>query len=276
MIQKLPRWVSLLIALVIFGMIRTPLESTLRTQLVDSHLLSEPPARDTFMKLGQSTLMGTLGGLRPLVAVYLGLKAHNHFSYTEWDELDTTYGLITGLEPREEDHWVHWIWHIGINATANVQTSRNLTPRQRETEFNRYIQRAIQIGDDALKEHPRSADIRLQIAELYREKLKDPCEASRLYGEMIGLPDSLSYVERFHYYFMADCPGREKDAYEGLIRLYKKSENNHLPTLIVKIKKLEVLLKIPIHQWIPDQDPDELIRRQRRSGEPLPGGIRLP
>ena len=80
MIQKLPRWVSLLIALVIFGMIRTPLESTLRTQLVDSHLLSEPPARDTFMKLGQSTLMGTLGGLRPLVAVYLGLKAHNHFS----------------------------------------------------------------------------------------------------------------------------------------------------------------------------------------------------
>ncbi len=267
----------MLTALTIFGVVRIPIEKSLRSDLIEHHLLLPPPANDTLSAMSQSSLMGTLGGLRSMVAVYLTLKAYEHFSYTEWGELNKTYGLITGLEPRVEEHWVSWVWHIGINAVAYVQNEPGMTDQERKRLFDFYTQEAIKVGRRGIEQLPQSSAIRGQLAEVYREKLKDNCAVAQLYKEMIGLPDSLEYVVRFHGYFLAKCEGKEQEAYDYLMNLYRvPDKKHHLPTLIQRIKELEVKLKIPITDWIPEANPDELLRRQLRSGEPLPGGVRLP
>ena len=80
--------------------------------------------------------MGTLGGLRSLVATYLTLNAFEHFSTKSWDDLRANYLIITNLEPRDESHWVSVIWHIGINATANMEIDTRLPAFERERRFN--------------------------------------------------------------------------------------------------------------------------------------------
>jgi hypothetical protein len=93
----------------------------------------------------------------------------------------------------------------------------------------------------------------------------------------VGLPGAPGYARRFYGYFMARCPGREREAYDYLTALYREGEAQRLPTLIKEIKNLEVKLAIPSPRRIPDGDPD---RRPQKSAEKpakvLPGGIVVP
>ena len=289
-LKKCPRSLAVLAAILIFGSVRLPVETSLRADLVESHLLQPPPARTALSALSQGTLMGTLGGLRSMVAVYLVLQAYEHFGLTEWGELSSVYNLITSLEPREEFHWAHWIWHIGINAPANVELDRKLPDQERKELYDFYTTEAIRIGERALKQLPESVEIRSQMAEVYKEKLRDHCGAAKMYGEMIDLPGRLSYVIRFHGYELAKCPGREREAYQYLMGLYLDTVTNldkagqpgfidhRLPTLIATIKELEEFLEIPLARRIPDPHPDEARRRRPSTPrfERLPGGVGIP
>ncbi|NLT70976.1 MAG: hypothetical protein GXX91_09815 [Verrucomicrobiaceae bacterium] len=272
----MPRLVLAVIALAVFGVLRAPLEEDLRERLVAANLLLPPPGQGAFEQMSQSALMGTLGGLRSLVATFLTLNAFEHFSTKSWDDLRANYLIITNLEPRDESHWVAVIWHIGINATANMETDLRLPAFERERRFKEYAFQAIDLAERGLAQLPDSAAIRLQLAEVYREKLKDDCATARVYGEIIGLPEAPSYARRFYGYFMARCPGREEEAYEYLMDLYREGERQHLPTLIKEIKNLEEKLAIPSPQRIPDADPDRPQKMPKTPANVLPGGIVVP
>lgn len=274
--QKTPRLVLAVIALAAFGAARAPFEDGLRERLVASNLLLPPPGRGAFEQMSQSALMGTLGGLRSLVATFLTLNAFEHFSTKSWGELRANYLIITNLEPRDESHWVAVIWHIGINATANMETDMRLPAFERERRFKEYAFQAIDLAERGLAQLPESVAIRMQLAEVYREKLKDDCATARIYGEIIGLPGSPSYARRFHGYFMARCPGRAEEAYEYLMDLYREGERQHLPTLIKEIKNLEEKLAIPSPRRIPDADPDRPQKMPKAPANVLPGGIVVP
>ncbi|MBU6178402.1 MAG: hypothetical protein KGR69_02000 [Verrucomicrobia bacterium] len=276
LLQRVPRLLLLLLLLAIFGVVRAPVEQRLRDRLVAANLLLPPPARSAFEQMSQSALMGTLGGLRSLVATFLTLEAYDQFGVKAWDELRQTYQIITALEPRDETHWVAVIWHLGINATANMEYDERLPAFERRRRFQQYAFEAIDLAERGLEQIPESAAIRLQLAEVYREKLKDDCATSRVYGDMIGLPDAPGYVRRFHGYFMARCPGKEPQAYDYLMALYREGEQQQLPTLIKEIKTLEDKLGIPSPQRIPDADPDRPKKPARRPSNVLPGGIVIP
>ncbi|NNE92563.1 MAG: hypothetical protein HKN23_13030 [Verrucomicrobiales bacterium] len=287
-LEKYPRWIPIVAVILVFGLIRTPIEKSLRSQLIETHLLQPPPARTTLGALKQSSLMGMLGGLRSMVAVYLTLKAYEHFGVMEWDEVESTYDLITSLEPREEFHWVHRIWHRGINAVASVEVNDDLTPAERQRRFDLYSTQAIEIGEAALEQLPNSVKIREQMAEVYREKLRDYCGAAKMYGEMKDLPGAMQYSTRFYGYFLAKCPGNEQKAYDHLYGLYVETMSNldrkgergfvdhRAPTLIITLKELEEKLDIPISQRIPDPHPDEGLKRRNRPTGRLPGGVGIP
>ena len=276
LLQKVPRIFLVLFALALFGIVRAPLENRLRERLVVANLLLPPPGQGAFEQMSQSALMGTLGGLRSLVATFLTLEAYDHFSTKSWDALRQTYQIITSLEPRDESHWSSVIWHIGINATANMELDTRLPQFERDRRFKEYAFQAIELAERGIAQLPESAAIRLQLAEVYREKLKDDCAASRVYGDIIGLPGEPAYARRFHGYFMARCPGKEKEAYAYLMALYREGERQHLPTLIKEIKNLEVTLQIPIPQRIPDADPDRPKKTPKPRANLLPGGIVVP
>lgn len=274
--QKIPRIVIALFLLALFGIVRGPFEDRIRDRLVAAKLLTPPPAQSAFEQMGQSALMGTLGGLRSLVATFLTLEAFEHFSTKSWDDLRQTYQIITALEPRDESHWVSVIWHLGINATANMEIDERLPAFERERRFKEYAFQAIDFAERGITQIPESSAIRIQLAEVYREKLKDDCATARVYGDAIGLPDAPGYVRRFHGYFMARCPGREEEAYAYLLGLYREGDHQHLPTLIKEIKNLEEKLGVPQPRRIPDADPDRPKKTPRRPPNLLPGDILVP
>lgn len=275
--QSLPRPVPVLALLAAFGLLRAPVEEGLRTRLVAANLLLPPPAQSALEQMGQSALMGTLGGLRPLVATYLTLEAFGHFSAKAWDSLRQTYQIITSLEPRDETHWTSVVWHLGINATANMEVNESLPAFERERRFREYAFQAIELAERGIAQIPESVAIRIQLAEVYREKLKDDCATARVYGDMMRLPGAPGYARRFHGYFLARCPGSEKQAYEHLMSLYREGERQHLPTLIKEIKNLEEKLGVPAPRRIPNADPDRPRKWPKEApANVLPGGIVVP
>ncbi len=275
LLSRCPKTLLILIGLGLFGLIRSPFETHLQKQLVDSHLLLPPPAEDAIEQMSQSALMGTLGGLRILVGTYLVLEAFDYFSLKDWEKLGKTYSVITNLEPRDENHWRDVVWHLGINATANMENDRTLPEFERKRRFKQYVLEAIDFAERGIQQVPESAIIRQQLAEVYREKLKDNCATARVYGELIGLPGAPEYVRRFHGYFLARCPGKEQEAYDYLIALYREGAGQHLPTLIKEVQKLEQHLQIPASEQI--QSPAEREKSQNRQRETvIPGGIVIP
>jgi len=274
--KKVPRPLLALVLLAFAGLVRSPVEDGLRERLVAANLLLPPPGQNAFEQMSQSALMGTLGGLRSLVATYLVLEAYDHFGVKAWDALRQTYQVITSLEPRDESHWTTVVWHIGINATANVEYDERLPAFERERRFKEYAFQAIELAERGIAQLPESAAIRIQLAEVYREKLKDPCATARVYGETIGLPGAPGYLRRFHGYFMAACPGREKEAYDYLMALYREGPSQRLPTLIKEIKTLEEKLSVPVPQRIPEADPDRPRESRKTPDKVLPGGIVVP
>lgn len=260
--QKTPRWLLVIIGLAIFGIVRAPFEEQTREKLVASHLLLPPPAEDAIQQMSQSALMGTLGGLRTLVSSYLVLEAFEHFSNKEWEELRSSYAIVTSLEPRDENHWRDVVWHLGINATANMQLDEKIPEFERKRRFNEYALLAVELAEQGIAQNPESAVIRQQLAEVYREKLKDYGATARVYEELVGLPEAPQYSERFAGYFMAKSPGREREAYEHLLRLYHEDDQNHVASLIITIKDLEKKFEIPFSLRITDPYPD------------LPGGAK--
>lgn len=276
LLQRVPRLLLVLLLLAAFGVVRVPVEQSLRDRLVAANLLLPPPAQSAFEQMSQSALMGTLGGLRSLVVIFLTLEAYDHFGVKAWDDLSQTYQIITALEPRDETHWVSVVWHLGINATANMESDERLPAFERQRRFQQYAFEAIDFAERGLEQIPGSAAIRLQLAEVYREKLKDDCATSRVYGDIVGLPGAPGYARRFHGYFMARCPGKEEQAYEYLMALYREGERQRLPTLVKEIKTLEEKLGVPSPRRIPDADPDRPKRQPKRPANVLPGGIVVP
>ncbi|MDF1656423.1 MAG: hypothetical protein P1U58_02355 [Verrucomicrobiales bacterium] len=254
--QKSPRWVLVVLGLAAFGLLRSPFEDRMRVQLVESNLLLPPPAQDAVQQMSQSALMGTLGGLRTLVSSYLVLEAFGHFSNKEWEDLRRSYAVITSLEPRDENHWRDVVWHLGINATANMQIDESIPEFERKRRFNEYALLAVELAEQGIEQNPESTIIRKQLAEVYREKLRDFCAAARVYEELVDLPGSPQYSDRFVGYFLAKCPGREREAYDHLRKLYYEGEYNHKASLISDIKDLEKKFDILPALRIPDPYPD--------------------
>lgn len=273
--SPLTKLALVLLALALFGSIRSPWEDTLRDQLVEAHLLLPPPAESVVEQMSQSALMGTLGGLRTLVSTFLALEAFDHFSLKNWEDLRSTYSIITSLEPRDENHWRDVVWHLGINATANMEFNESLPEFERKRRFQQYALEAIDFAERGIQQIPESAIIRQQLAEVYREKLKDNCATAKVYGDLIGLPEAPDYVRRFHGYFLARCPGKEQEAYDYLMALFHEGPRQHLPTLIKEIQKLEQMLEIPAPERI---RPSRRISPSERKAQQnvLPGGIVIP
>ncbi|MEI9897553.1 MAG: hypothetical protein WDN28_27780 [Chthoniobacter sp.] len=85
---------------------------------------------------------------------------------------------------------------------------------------------------------------------LYREKFKDHCKAAEVFAQSAKFPDAPVYTHRFVLYELAQCPGHEREAYEGLLKLYKLGENERLPTLLKWLGILQEKLNVPADQKV--------------------------
>lgn len=245
-----PKLIALAV-LVVFGLIRLPIERNLEAQQRALHYHGARVEIRMRQQLGQMAFVAALSGFRAVVARSLELEAHTAWQRTEWGRLKLLYDTVCTLEPRNMQCWDMAGWHMAYNASVAALNNQD----QPRVALRLKAQREyFHLGEDfylrGIENNPDHALLFERLATVYRDKLKDPAKASHYYEEAAKRPDAMAYVHRFAVYELAKVPGKEKEAYARLKALYEKSEGERLPTLLRLLHELEDKLGVPQDQRI--------------------------
>ncbi len=207
-------------------------------------------------QLGQMSYLAALGGFRSLVASFLSVKAFNEWENVDWVKLESTYGLMTRLQPRVAGYWEEGAWHLAYNASAFYLLNEEMSPGVRRHLGGRYIRKGEEFLREGIRNNPEEYLLRQRLAEIYRNKFGDHCRAADEFAIAARLEGAPEYCRRFAAYEMADCEGREWEAYAALAGLYGEGVRHRKPTLLAKLGELEEKLSIPeAKRVLPEKGP---------------------
>ena len=253
--------------LAVFGLLRVPFEDRIQHRLIDDQLLEAPPEIGLLDQMGQSAFLATLGGARSLVAVYMTLMAYDSWRYQDWDDLDAKFKVVTSLNPKDEESWIAYGWHLAYNASANMEIRANWQQYRRPQDFTRedvaahFIDRGVAVLREGIRNNPESGKLHQELGRVLWKKALDPCAAAIVYERGKDLPGSLGFTVRFQGYCMAECPGREQESYDYLLELYHQGTKHRTESALVSLKELEDTLDVPFILRIPDWLRDQRIRK---------------
>ena len=250
------RFFLVLMSVALFGAARLPMEHSISATHRELHLRAVDFNLGLREQLGQLGFVAALSGFRSLVADALFIQAHVAWERTEWGRVLLLFRQVTTLQPRAILFWDMAAWHMAWNASVAALND----PAQPRLALRIKAQREyFQLGKDFLERgiqnNPERPQLYEALARLYRDKYIDHEHAAEFFAKAAALPGAPSYEKRFAAYELSHCEGREREAYESLRRLYDLSENERLPTLLSRLKDLEIKLDIPLDQRIPDRVP---------------------
>jgi hypothetical protein len=251
------RILIVLVIVIVLGAVRLPLEARLATTHQQLRFRSTNLDLNLREQIGQGAFIAALSGFRSLVADVAFIQAHVAWERTEWGRVLLLFREATTLQPHSILFWDMAAWHMAWNASVAALND----PRQPRQALRVKAQREyFALGKDFLergiKNNPDQSQLYDALARLYRDKYHDHDNASRYYALAAQRPGAPSYEKRFAAYELSYCEGRENEAYQRLHELYLAGENEHLPTLITRLKYLETKLNIPLQQCIPDPAPN--------------------
>jgi hypothetical protein len=243
-------------ALVLFGFARLPFEQQLDT---DQRLASFRSAKlDLSLReqIGQMGFLAALSGFRSLVAAILWIDAHTAWENTEWGRMAAIFNTVTTLQPRSPIYWDMAGWHMGWNASAAaINDPEQPSEILRHRAQSQYFELGRKFLDDGVKNNPDDPTLRLRLGDILRVKFEDHCAAAKAYADAANL-GAPPFAARFAAYELAQCPERDREAYDLLLKLYHKGADERTPPLVRHIRELEEKLGIPPQDRIPDQ-PNE-------------------
>ena len=208
-------------------------------------------------KVGQSGFLAALSGFRSPIAALLWIEAHSAWERTEWGRMAGLFDTVTTLQPRSIPYWDLSAWHMAWNASvAAMQNEKQPSEALRLRAQRAYIELGRDFLERGIKNNPDRHQLHLALAVLLRDKLSDHCAAAGEFLKAASFPGAPPYAARFAGYEMAKCPGREREAYEHLRRLYEEGEKQRLPSLINVLRDLENRLDIPAGARIQDASPE--------------------
>jgi tetratricopeptide (TPR) repeat protein len=243
----------ILAAILLFVALRVPLE----------HAFLETHRRFLFRtvdfnlglreQVSQVGFVAALSGFRSLVADVLFIQAHVAWERTQWSRVLLLFRQATTLQPRNVLFWDMAAWHMAWNAST-AALNDPLQPREalRIKAAREYLQLGKDFLERGIKNNPDRPELYEALARLYRDKYQDHEHASEFFAKAAYIPGAHSYARRFAAYELAQCPGREREAYEQLRALYNRGEQERLPALVRHLKELEIKLNIAPVQRIPD------------------------
>jgi hypothetical protein len=206
-------------------------------------------------QIGQLGFIAALSGFRSLVADALFIQAHVAWERTEWGRVLLLFRQITTLQPRAILFWDMAAWHMAWNAgTAALNDSAQPRLTLRVKAQREYLQLGKDFLERGIRNNPDRPQLYEAMARLYRDKYNDHEHAAEFFGKAAGLPDAPGYAKRFAAYELSQCQGRGREAYDQLHCLYAIGENERLPTLVRRLKDLEIKLDIPLEERIPDPE----------------------
>jgi len=244
------------VILMVLGALKLPIERDLAAVHRQEHFRGVAFNLDLREKLGQLGFIAALSGFRSIVADALFIQAHVGWERTEWGRVLLLFRQITTLQPRAILFWDMAAWHMAWNASVAALNDKNQPRLALRVKAQReYFALGKDFLERGIKNNPDRPQLYEALARLYKEKYQNHDRASEFFAKAAALPGAPSYERRFSAYELSYCEGREREAYDGLRRLYDKGEKERLPTLITRLKFLENKLGIPQDQRIPDADP---------------------
>lgn len=240
--------------LLVFGVLKLPLEQRVTHDLRTMRLVDEPLRLGVKGNMGQMGLAAAFGGLRGVMATIFQLRAHVEFTRVNWAMVDKYYGFVTQLQPRNARYWEEASWHMAYNAASYYLYNQELKPGLRGKLFQDYVKRGIDILTEGLKSLPDSPRLWQKMGDLHWNRSKDFKASGDAYWNSFQ-HGGLNFTERFAGYAYAQASDAESWAkgYAILKKLY--AEKKATPGLIEFLKMLEQNLHIPAAQRIPDAAP---------------------
>src|SRR5437764_406911 len=240
------RFFLVLMTVALFGAARLPMEHAISATHRELHLRAVDFNLGLREQLGQLGFVAALSGFRSLVADALFVQAHVAWERTEWGRVLLLFRQVTTLQPRAILFWDMAAWHMAWNAgTAAMNDPRQPREAFRIKTAREYFALGKDFLERGIKNNPDRPELYEALARLYRDKYEDHAHASEFFEKASALPGGHSYAKRFAAYELAQCPGREHEAYVQLRELYDRGEQERLPTLLRRLKELEIKLDIP-------------------------------
>lgn len=238
-----------IVVLACWGILKLPFETRLTAQMQAARLGGFKITASLRQQAGQAGFIAALGGLRAAVADLLWIRAHVAWQDVQYGRMKLLFDACTAMQPRRVYFWDLSAWHMAWNGAAHVQNTVE-DPEERRRKMMEFFK----IGEDYLlrgiENNPDDWQIYDRLGMLYRDKLKDPEKAAAAYDEASKRPGRLDYTRRFAAYMLSEVPGREREAYERLLALYREGEHEWLDTLLKRLQLLERKLKIPLEQRV--------------------------
>ena len=240
-----------LVALLAFGAARLPLELKLERAQRAARFHGVTLDLSLREKVGQMGFLAALSGFRSLVADALWIHASTVWERTNWAAMKVDFDAVTTLQPRCAMFWDMSAWHMYANASIAAYEDR----KQPREALRLKAQRDYwKLGEDYLlrgiANNPDNATLFINLGTLYKDRFRDHCKAAEVYARGAAVPDAPVYVHRFAVYELARCPGHEQEAYEKMLALYHKGEDERLPTLLRLLGELQEKLNVPAAQKI--------------------------
>jgi len=211
-------------------------------------------------QLGQAGFLAALGGFRAVVADFLWIEGHIAWENTEWSRMALLFHNVTTLQPRNLMFWDISAWHLGYNASLAAYDDKIHVPDEKLRLKNQrvWFDAAKDTLLSGIQNNPDTYVLYEKLGVLYRDKYKDDLNAFEYFDKAAQFPHAPTYEKRFAAYHLAYVPGREQEAYDRLVKFYNMGKNEHLPSLLLRLKYLEDKLNIPPAQRI-QIPPDELL-----------------
>lgn len=239
--------IAIVIAILLaFGAARVPLEQHIDAVHREAGFRTARIDLDLRSKISQMGFVAALSGFRSFVAAVLWIEAHIAWERTEWGRMAGLFDTVTTLQPKSALYWDMASWHMAWNA-SNAALEDKSEPNEflRRRAQRQYFELGKKFLEDGLKNDPVNPLLWERYAVLLRDKFEDHCAAADAFLKASELPNARSYLPRMAGYEMAQCAGREREAYELLKKLYDGDPANHVPGLITRLKELEDKLGIP-------------------------------
>lgn len=232
--------------LVVFGLVRTPFEVHLAEAQRNAFFRGTEFDLTLRESMSQMGFLAALGGFRSLVAAILWIEGHTAWENTEWGRMVGIFNTVTALQPRSLLYWDMAAWHMAYNASiAALEDKKQPSEALRIRAQRQYFNLGRDFLERGIRNNPDRPQLYEQLGVLLRDKFEDHCGAAKAFAKAASFPDARPYLARFSFYELAECPGREREAYEGLKKLYLAGEKQRLPSLINLLGKMEEKLNIP-------------------------------
>lgn len=233
--------------LCLFGALVLPLQLQLEREAEAAHFHKTTLNINLRERIGQAGFLAALSGFRSPLAAILWIEAHTAWENTEWGRMAGLFDTVTTLQPRSLTYWDMAAWHMAWNASiAALQNAKQPSEALRIRAQRAYIQLGKDFLERGILNNPDRPQLHVQLGVLLRDKLEDHCAAADEFLKASKYPSAPPYATRFAGYEMAKCPGREREAYEYLRKLYLEGEKQHLPSLINLLRQMENKLEIPV------------------------------